>query len=158
MSIFRDLGVRDGKDRLKEGMLYNLAACYVNAERRIAQTLAPFGLSPVKMNALLMIRHAAGGRGLSQSELCKKMIVSAGNITRLVDRLEKEGLAGRSSVKDRRVKLLQVTPKASALLDKAWPVYKKEINRIASLVPEKEVARVNAVLDKIRCKLADVPT
>ena len=37
MSIFTELGVRDGEDRAKEEVLYNLVACYVYAEKKITQ-------------------------------------------------------------------------------------------------------------------------
>ena len=107
MSIFADLGVRDGKDRAKEGLLYNLAACYALLEREIDLFLSPYGLSPVKMNALLMIKHIGKKEGLSQAEIGKRMIVSAGNITRLIDRLEQDKFVERISKSgDKRVKII----------------------------------------------------
>lgn len=67
MSIFAQLGVRDGKDRIKEEVLYNLAACYVLVEKKISHFLAPYDLSPVKMNALLMIKHVGKKRRVASS-------------------------------------------------------------------------------------------
>src|SRR5688500_4896266 len=100
MSIFSELGVREGKDRRQEEFLYNLAACYAAAERRIAAVLSKYGLSPVQMNALLMVCYVNAGKGLSQQELCRRLIVSAGNVTRLVDRLERDGYVARSADPD----------------------------------------------------------
>lgn len=157
MSIFSDLSIREGKDRSKEGVLYNLAACYALAEKMISDFLAPHGLSPVKMNALLIIRSADKKEGLSQREISKKMIVSAGNITRLIDRLEKDGLVERFSVKgDRRKRLIRVTRKAGSILDKIWPLYKKEVDRIVSLLSAREIDAAEKILNAFREKLQKI--
>ena len=153
MSIFSELGIRDGKDRAKEELLYNLAACYALLERKITQFLAPCGLSPVKMNALLMIKHIGGREGLPQVDIGTRMIVSAGNITRLIDRLEKEKLVERVSKSgDKRVKIIRITKKASDLLDRVWPVYKKQVEKIISL-SSMDVIKAGNLLSGLREKL-----
>lgn len=155
MSIFAQLGVRDGKDRIKEEVLYNLAACYVLLDRKISHFLAPYDLSPVKMNALLMIKHVGKKEGLSQVEIGKRMIVSAGNITRLIDRLEDEKLVEHfSKPGDRRVKLIRITKKAADLLNKVWPIYKEEVEKIVSIMPNVDIVTAGSVLSRFREKLA----
>lgn len=156
MSIFAQLGVRDGKGRIKEEVLYNLAACYVLVERKISHFLAPYDLSPVKMNALLMIKHVGKKEGLPQVEIGKRMIVSAGNITRLIDRLENEKLVEHfSKPGDRRVKLIRITKKASDLLDKVWPIYKAEVEKIVSIMPNLDIVTTGVVLSGFREKLSE---
>jgi len=151
MSIFSELGVRGGKERVKEETLYNLVSCYGLIENRLERFLSSYGLSPVKMNALMMIKHVGGMPGLSQAEIGKRMIVTAGNITRLIDRLEREGLAERVlQPKDRRVRRIRITQKGSDLLDKVWPVYIKEVDRILSVLPAREAVTVNELLGKVR--------
>ncbi len=150
MSIFSELGIRDGKDRLREELLYNLALSYVLIEKEIEKVLDSFGLSAVKMNALLMIKHVGKEKGLSQVDISQRMIVTAGNITRLIDRLEKEGWVERvADTEDRRVNLIKITRKGSDLLVKAWPVYKRKVNEIVSL-PDADVRRTVAGLDRLR--------
>lgn len=153
MSIFRDLGVKRGEHQPAEEMLYNLAACYQMAERRIEEVLAPFGLSPAKINALLIICHAGGGEGLSQSSIGKRLIVTAGNVTRLIDRLEKEGWVERVPGKDRRVKLIRATAKGAQLLDRAWPDYQKTLRGIGALVPQADIRKMNSAMDAFRIQL-----
>lgn len=154
MSIFNDLGVRDGKDRQGEAALYNLAACYNHAERLIAEHLTPHGLTPVKMNALLIIRHVGGPQGLAQNEIGKRMIVTAGNVTRLLDRLEKERLIERvSQAGDRRVKLVRITAKAATLLDQVWPDYKRMVNALMEPLSGPEMASTVKNLEKLRKSL-----
>ncbi len=151
MSIFAELGVRDGKDRVKEEVLYNLAACYVLIEKKIAHVLKPHGLSPVKMNALLMVKHVGKKEGLSQIEISKRTIVTKGNITRLIDRLEKEKLVERlSKPGDARIKLIKITEKGSKLLDKVWPIYKKEVENTVSIMPAMDMITAGVVLSGFR--------
>lgn len=154
MSIFSDIGIREGKDRAGEEFLYNLACCYSHAEHALEKLLARYGLSPVKMNALLLVKHVGKDRGLSQRDIARRMIVSAGNITRLLDRLEKEGLVVRRPGDDRRVKWIVVTPKASQLLERVWPVYKKKVNEIAALIA-KDLPGGTRILNDFRVKLSD---
>ncbi len=156
MSIFLELGVRDGKDRMREEVLYNLAACYALAERKVNQVLAPYNLSPVKMNVLLVIKHVGKNNGLSQVEIGKRMIVSASNMTHLIDRLEKEKLVERTPLRgDRRVKVICITKKGSDLLDSVWPVYKKEVNGMMSVMPELDIKTACVVLSGFREKLTE---
>ena len=158
MSIFAQLGITDRKGRTGEEALYNLAACYGMASRRIDQTLKPFGLSAVTMNALLIIKHIGGAKGLQQSEIARRMIVSDGNITRLLDRLEKQGwVERRANVGDRRAKCVFVTPSASKLLKEAWPVYLRCVDSIVSLLSPPRVKAAILVLDDLRKKLSVNP-
>ena len=153
MTIFRELGIQDTKGRLKEEVLYNLAACYSMAEKKINRVLARHGLSPVKMNALLLIKHTGGKEGIAQVEMGKKMIVSAGNITGLVDRLEREGLARRVPLRgDRRVNLIRITRKGSDLLDAVWPKYQEAVNELFSMIPTQALSGVRTHLNDIREK------
>lgn len=134
MSILQDLGIRDHQNRAKEELVYNISYCYSLIESTITDALKPFGLTPVKMNALIIIKHAGPGWGMSQSELSKRMVVTAGNITRLIDRLQKEGLVERTALSnDRRVNLIKVTNKGSNALDRAWPVYIKAVNDMITI-------------------------
>ena len=150
MSIFSELGIRNGRGRVKEELLYNLASFYALSEKAIERVLAPFGLSSVKMNALLIVKHVGKDKGLSQAEIGKKMVVSAGNITRLLDRLQREDLLKRvAQAGDRRVKLIKITKKGSDLLVKAWPVYKKKVDEIITL-PNTDIIKTTSCIEKLR--------
>lgn len=154
MSIFSELGLTSQKNRIHEEMLYNLAACYALIEREISQVLIPYDLSPVKMNALLIIKHVGGSKGLSQSDISRRLIVTAGNITRLMDRLEKEKLIERFSQEgDRRVNLIKITEKGSRLLDRTWPAYEAKAKRISGLLGPKDLESTKDLLSDLRLKM-----
>jgi DNA-binding MarR family transcriptional regulator len=57
-------------------------------------------------------------------ELADEVTISRSGLTRLVDRIEAEGLLERrASVTDRRAVEVAITPAGSKLLRKMWPVY-----------------------------------
>src|SRR6266581_3334862 len=69
---------------------------------------AEFDLSPIQCHVLHLIEP---GRPLPMSRLADTLSCDASNVTGLVDRLESRGLVRRqSSLQDRRVKVLQLTP------------------------------------------------
>jgi DNA-binding MarR family transcriptional regulator len=74
---------------------------------------AEFGLSPVQCHVLHLIEP---GQPLPMSRLADTLSCEASNVTGLVDRLESRGLVQRQpSARDRRVKVLQLTPTGARL-------------------------------------------
>src|SRR2546423_1392967 len=74
---------------------------------------ARFDLSPIQCHVLHLIEP---GRPLPMSRLAETLSCDASNVTGLVDRLESRGLVRRRlSPRDRRVKVLQLTPAGSRL-------------------------------------------
>jgi DNA-binding MarR family transcriptional regulator len=74
---------------------------------------ARFDLSPIQCHVLHLIEPK---RPLPMSRLAETLACDASNVTGLVDRLESRGLVRRLSLpKDRRVKVLQLTPMGARL-------------------------------------------
>ncbi|MBY0309064.1 MAG: MarR family transcriptional regulator [Phycisphaerales bacterium] len=74
------------------------------------------GLSSATYNALRILR-GAGERGRRCSEVGEHLVAAVPDVTRLIDRLEKAGLARRSrGGEDRRVVLVRITASGRALL------------------------------------------
>ncbi|WP_051273720.1 MarR family winged helix-turn-helix transcriptional regulator [Desulfotruncus alcoholivorax] len=99
---------------------------------------AQYGLSWPKFNALIHL-YMAGDRGLIQSELGKKMLVSRANITGLIERLEKEDLVvRRSEPSDKRVFRVNLTSRAIALINVFLPVHNNYMHKIMSALDRNE--------------------
>ncbi len=96
-----------------------LVALHRTADRqqwRLSELLKPHGLSPTQYNALRILR-GAGDQGRACSEIAERMINRDPDITRLLDRLERRGLAVRSREgQDRRVITTRITPAGLELL------------------------------------------
>ncbi len=130
--------------------VFHATACvYALIERQTAGCLKPFNLTPVKFNALMLIKHQGQAHGLSQNEICHHLIVSPSNITRLLDRLTKEGLITRSAqANDRRVNLVKITKKGSILLDRAWPSYCDMVKASSKSLNQNELNQLSVLLLK----------
>jgi len=85
-------------------------------ESKMEAKLKEFGLTGTQYNALRILR-GAGQDGLPCSEIGERMITRDPDITRLLNRLQKRGLAERSPGKqDRRVIYGRITPAGLKLL------------------------------------------
>lgn len=98
---------------------------------RIEAAFAEAGLPPLAWYDVLWILENAEGGRLRSAELARKAVVSRSNVTRLTERMEKEGLvARRDCAEDGRGTVCELTPKGRALRARMWPLYRKQIDTL----------------------------
>ncbi|HET9982732.1 MAG TPA: MarR family transcriptional regulator [Longimicrobiales bacterium] len=82
----------------------------------VAELLKPSGLSAAQYNVLRILR-GAGDAGLACGEIAGRLIARDPDMTRLLDRLERQGLVARGrSAEDRRVVMARITDQGLAVL------------------------------------------
>ncbi len=114
-----------------DSIVYSIGKLYVLLNQYFSGVYGPFGLNPAKFNLLMFIKHIGKEKGISQNQLKNMLYVSAANITKLIDGLERQGLTRRvPSPQDRRVNLITITPEGSRLLDRVWPEHVKALNSL----------------------------
>lgn len=124
MVDLKQYGIIQGREKPYEEALYSLALIYSICNSDIGKFLKDYGLTIGKLNVLVAIRTHSGEEGISQVDVSKHLIVTPANMTKLIDKLEKEKLVTRSPLEgDRRVNILKVTKRAEELLDSLWPKY-----------------------------------
>lgn len=134
-----DIGERDPESRA----VYSLACVFSALDKEISAYLKPFDLSPVKFNTLMVIKHMGKGPGIRQIDISRQLIVGASNVTRLVDRMIRQGLCHRvPSTRDRRVNLIKITSRGSELLDRAWPGYCRRLKEAAGGLNKRELTEI----------------
>lgn len=154
MSIYQEMGFRPERKNTSEAALYNVVRTFTLLNRLFQRHYAQFDLTPAKLNVLMLVKHVGGEDGLPQREIAKRLIISGSDVTGLIDRLEKDGLLTRRGAStDRRVKLIEITQKGSALLDKLWPAHIEEVERVMSPLSKREQEQLIALLTKVRVKL-----
>ncbi|MDY6863524.1 MAG: MarR family transcriptional regulator, partial [Thermodesulfobacteriota bacterium] len=88
--------------------------------------------------------------GLTLSEIAGRLLVTGGNITGIVDRLEREGMVFRErDLKDRRVIRAKLTPKGFFVHKKILPIYKKKASEILQSLTKDEMRTLKHILKKI---------
>lgn len=88
--------------------------------QQAAELLKPFGISAAQFNVLRVLRGAerAGGDGLTCSGIGDRLLTRGPDITRLLDRLEAQGMIERErDTEDRRVVTTRITESGLRLLD-----------------------------------------
>ena len=108
------------------------------------------GLSLSWYDVLVQLAMAPEGK-LKMNELAGSVLLSKSGITRLVDRMEADGLIKRSSCKDdRRAIYATITPKGRQLFDRACPLHMRGVERhLLAHLTEQEVTTLRSAFHKV---------
>ncbi len=100
---------------------------------------------------VLIELYEAPDRRLRMHELARRVVLSRSGLTRLVDRLEAEGLLIRDRCgTDRRGAYAVITEQGIAALRKAWPVYARGISQyFARWLTQEEAQIFVAALERL---------
>ncbi len=88
--------------------------------------------------------------GVTMSDLSRMLLVSNGNATAVVDRLEKDGLVRRTpSGTDRRTVFATLTPEGLARFEGLAAEHEVEVNRLFGALTEGEVDEMSDLLKRM---------
>lgn len=89
--------------------------------------------------------------GVTMTELSRMLLVSNGNATAVVDRLERDGLVRRSpSETDRRTVFVRLTDAGVAAFEAQADGHEREVNRILSGLSDADLDALTEILRKAR--------
>src|SRR5690606_26447829 len=87
-------------------------------EQELSLVLRPAGITPAQYHVLRVL-HSAGPGGLACSAVAERSVSGDPDVTRLLDRLEKQGWVSRArEATDRRVVMTRITNEGLRLLGK----------------------------------------
>ncbi len=117
----------------------------------IERELAVAKQLPLSSYDVLLTLLEAPDHRLRMHEIADAVVLSRSGLTRLIDRLEAQGLLVRErSCPDRRVAYAVLTEQGKAALRRAWPVYAKGIElHFTSLLNDTEVRTLTEALEKV---------
>lgn len=112
---------------------------------------------PLSWYDVLLKLHEAGGE-LRMQELANAVLLSKSGLTRLIDRMERDGLVDRRPcASDRRGWLAVLTPQGEARLRQASPVHLQGIERhFGRLVDEREARTISEVCERVLAHVAQL--
>jgi DNA-binding MarR family transcriptional regulator len=110
-------------------------------------------LTPTQYNVLRILRGAGAG-GRTCTEIGERLITRDPDVTRLLGRMVRQGLARREAdAADRRVARIRITPRGRALLRRLDPVVTELPGRLLQGLTRRELedlhARLEAVIDSV---------
>ena len=119
---------------------------------RVQKALADADLPPLEWYDLLLELDLAEGQRLRLFDLGERIVLSRSNLTRLCDRLEKDGLLHREHcTEDRRGLYAVLTEQGAALRKRMWPVYRDAIQEhFAGHLDDDEARLLAELLLKVR--------
>lgn len=145
----RQIGIDTGQGKYYEEMVYGIGLTYISMINVIGSYLKDYDLSPTDMNVLMLVKHQGKDQGMSQVDLGQRLMVTAHNMTRGVQKLERKGLLKRMVDKqDARVNRIVIAPKGADLLDRIWPGYDMKLRELANNISVKEQEIMSGLLHK----------
>ena len=118
--------------------------------RRSAEALKPFGISSTQYNVLRILR-GAGPRGLPCREIGTRMITHDPDVTRLLDRLEANGLIQRTrGEQDRRVITTRISEAGLRLLQDLDGIVDECLRSVTGSLAEPQLKTLTKLLERMR--------
>ncbi|HEX5778941.1 MAG TPA: MarR family transcriptional regulator [Xanthobacteraceae bacterium] len=129
------------------------------ALRAVEARLKAAGQPPLAWYDVLLELERADGR-LRIGELGDRLVVEPYNMTRLVDRLEKEKLLRREPAEDdARVAVVTITDKGKELRRSIWPHYRRAIREVfADAITDADADAMVRAMKKVIAHLREAQT
>ena len=128
-----------------------------NMLRRMGNRIAGVLGATQQQWAVLAILAEGSASGLPLSELGKSLDVTKGNITGLIDRMERDGLAKRKDdPKDRRVIRAVITPRGRKILRDIQPVKDQWGQRLFQGFSAKDKKELASLLNRLTEKVIEL--
>ena len=135
------------------GMWVKLARASLTFGKLTFKHISTFGLTEPQFGVLEVLGHLGP---LTFTDLSRKRLVSSGNMTCVVDNLEKEGLVERvRNTEDRREILVSLTSKGKKLFDEVFIQHAEYVVKIASVLTPDEQETLSLLLKKLGLSLAE---
>jgi MarR family transcriptional regulator, 2-MHQ and catechol-resistance regulon repressor len=114
---------------------------------RLERALAEHGLTPTQLGVLEAVLHKGP---MTQRELGRRVLTSAGNMTDVVDKLQSRGLVQRvRDLADRRAVRVELTPEGRALIERLFPAHAADIAKAMSGLQGEELLKLDALLRRL---------
>lgn len=135
-------------------MWVKLARASTTFGRLTGKDIERYGLTQPQFGVLETLGHLGP---MTTGEVSRKMLVTGGCVTVILDNLEKEGLIERTrSSEDRRVVKVQLTSKGSTLFKEIFHQHAQRVSELASVLTEREQAQLSHLLRKLGLALKDM--
>jgi MarR family 2-MHQ and catechol resistance regulon transcriptional repressor len=135
-------------------MWVKLARAYSSFNKQTMKDIGGFGVTQAQFGVLECLGHLGP---MTLGELTKKMLVSGGNMTVVVNNLDRDGYVVRTKdVKDRRVVRVRLSTKGKVLFDRIFVKHAEFVRKTASILTPDEQKELGNLLRKLGCGLREL--
>lgn len=121
-----------------------LARVFQRVDRRTADQLRAWDLSVAQFDVLAQVGLA---EGMTQQELADRLLVTKGNVSQLLERLERRGLIRRCP--EGRLSRLYLTNEGRTLRDEVLPMQEQFICDQFAALSDDDLARLRDILVRL---------
>jgi MarR family 2-MHQ and catechol resistance regulon transcriptional repressor len=141
------------KADLALSMWVKLARASATFGRLAGKDIEQHGLTHPQFGVLEMLGHLGP---LTTGDIVKRMLVTGGCVTLILDNLEKDGLVERiRSKEDRRVVTVKVTSKGESTFKSIFRKHADRVTDLASVLSEEEQIQLSTLLKKLGLSLKE---
>lgn len=134
---------------IREEVDLNLRIAVTLLSSRFDKMIEAYGITGVQYNVLRILKGVYP-EGHARCEIASRMVERASDITRIIDRLEKNGLVERDRTsEDRRMSITKITQKGIKLVDEIKPLIEAEHKRCTANLTEAECKMLSGLLEKL---------
>jgi MarR family 2-MHQ and catechol resistance regulon transcriptional repressor len=131
-----------------------LARAAAAVSRHAELDIARYGITGTEFGILEVLHHKGP---LLLGDIQRKLLITSGGITYLVDRLEAKGLVTRQRCPDdRRARYAVLTPAGAALIRRIFPAHAKAMARALSGLTKQEQAEATTLLRRLGLTAAEL--
>lgn len=124
-----------------------LARSFNTINKVVNEEINTYGVTPSQFGVLEALYHLGD---MPIGKLGEKILVTGGNMTVILDNLEKQGYIERiKSPTDRRSLFIKLTEKGRTLIEQVFPGHKLFVAEIISVLTEEEQIVLGSLLKKL---------
>lgn len=141
-------------DRIDLRVWLRLLSCSNMIEAEIRRRLRrEFGVTLPWFDALAQLHREPGG--LTMSALSRRLMVTNGNATSLIDRLEGEGhVERRTEPLDQRVQRVRLIRKGRAAFGRMHPAHRRWVSELLADTKQSDLTRLHGLLANLKGSIA----
>ncbi len=130
-----------------------LARCYGTMHKALAARVGEYELTTAQFGVLEALYHLGP---LTLGELADKLLVTGGNVTYVMDRLQKDGLVTRRRCsQDRRMVWADLTAEGRSLIEEVFPGHASFIEEMVSVIPPEDQQELRRLLKRLGKGIAE---
>jgi len=144
-----------GDSHLAVSVWLRLMKCHSIISRELRKQVESTGLITLPQFDVL-VQLSRQNEALSFVDLSRKLLVTSGNLTGIIDRLERESLVVRErDSADRRVVRIRLTAKGKDLVKGMIPEHVQEIESVFARLKDSELSQLRNLLGRLRTILPE---